>query len=276
MQQLIRRGRRSGCAAVLALEVFVSTALAQAPAMDRDCLAEAAETRVAAVIDARSVKLEDGRVLRLAGIETFALLLDSGDDAEATLRGRLETMLARAPLRVVLLTGRPDRHGRLSALVAAADGALVQEVLAREGLALAVAAGDPLPCFARFLSAENSARRAGRGFWAGTELPEARPDTLKPRIGRFAIFEGAPISVGNRPTRTYLNFGTWWSEDVTVEIPARDRALFGGEAALAQLAGRRLRIRGFVEDKGGPMVVIRSPMQMETLGAAAAIAGETP
>lgn len=148
-------------------------------------------------------------------------------------------------------------------------------MLAGDGLALAVAAGNPLPCFDRILRAEDTARRAGRGFWSRTKLPEARPDALAARIGRFAIFEGAPVSVGSRPTRTYLNFGRWWSEDVTAEIAARDRALFGGEAELAKLAGRRLRIRGFVEDKAGPMIVIRSSMQIETLGAAA-IDGEAP
>jgi hypothetical protein len=85
-------------------------------------------------------------------------------------------------------------------------------------------------------------------------------------VGRFAIFEGRVISVGARRTLTYLNFGLRWSEDVTVAIEARHRARFGGEARIADLTGRRVRIRGFVEERAGPMVAVTTPMQVEVLG----------
>jgi hypothetical protein len=73
------------------------------------------------------------------------------------------------------------------------------------------------------------------------------------------------VSVGNRRTRTYLNFGGRWAEDVTVEIEARDRDRFGGELGLADLAGWRVRVRGYVEERQGPLIIVRSPMQIERL-----------
>jgi hypothetical protein len=82
--------------------------------------------------------------------------------------------------------------------------------------------------------------------------------------------------VGNRSSRTYLNFGGFWKEDVTVEVAARDREKFGGEAGLAALAGKRVRLRGFVEEKGGPMMAMRSPNQLEILAESAGARGKTP
>ena len=101
---------------------------------------------------------------------------------------------------------------------------------------------------------------------------------LDPFIGGFAIFQGVVVSVGNRRSRTYLNFGGWWAEDVTVEIDGRDREGFGGEAGLAALAGQRVRVRGFIEEKQGPMTIVRSPMQIERIDPAGAVGGkgETP
>ena len=152
-----------------------------------------------------------------------------------------------------------------------------RKTLTREGLAVVFATDEStLPCFARLLAAEDEARREGRGFWSGEELPEAVPAALRPLIGRFAIFEGVILSVGNRRATTYLNFGTWWSEDVTVEVLAGDRERFGGEEGLSALAGKRVRVRGFLEDKAGPMLLVRSPMQLEEVGPPALANGEVP
>ena len=99
---------------------------------------------------------------------------------------------------------------------------------------------------------------------------------MRERIGRFAIFEGLLISVGNRRARSYLNFGRRWSTDTTVEIDARHREAFGGEVGLAGLAGHRLRLRGFLKEKGGPMMVVTSPMQIEILENAGPRSGIAP
>jgi hypothetical protein len=189
--------------------------------------------------------------------------------------GRLTYLSGGRTVQAKLVSQATDRYGRLPAMVVA-EGILVQEMLAREGLAIALASGEPLPCFDRILAAEEDARRHARGFWIGGDLPWARPDELSTRIGRFAIFEGNVISVGNRSARTYLNFGYRWTEDVTVEIAAGNRKRFGGEAFFAGLAGRRLRVRGYVIEKDGPRVEVSSPMQIEQLGPAAAPGGEAP
>lgn len=259
--------RFAPCAALLAAcAALLAATAAHAAAPPPACLAEAVEVTAQRVDDARSITLVDGRVLRLAGIETFALLMPERADVEPALRAHLQT-LAGAGLRAQIISQTPDRYGRLPALVATPAGVLLQESAARAGLAIALPAPEPLPCYERIVAAEDDARRAQVGFWSGVALPAAEPAALNGRIGQFAIFEGRILSVGNRPTRTYLNFGKRWSDDVTVSIRERDRDRFGGEAGLSALAGKRVRVRGFLEDHGGPSLEARSPFQIEVLDA---------
>ncbi|HWT31416.1 MAG TPA: thermonuclease family protein [Propylenella sp.] len=257
-------------------------ALALAPAgpgfAAEKCLTGARETTGAEVIDSRTVAA-DGKLFYLVGIETFGLLLpdpEGAKAAEVALQRRLQALVAGGAVQIRVVDDRPDRYGRLPALIGREGRALVQETSAREGLAIAFAGGKRVPCFDAILAAEDEARRTHRGYWAGLSLPWARPEALRPYVGRFAIFEGKVISVGNRRARTYLNFGGLWSEDVTVEIDAKHRDALGGEAALAGLAGRPVRIRGFVEERSGPVVVVTSPNQLEILAEAAANRGSMP
>jgi endonuclease YncB( thermonuclease family) len=219
----------------------------------------------AEVVDARALGLADGRLLRIAGIEPFDLLDPKATDAGPRLRERLAQLVdGRDRLSVRLTSEEPDRYGQYPALIAAGSE-LLQESIAGEGLAVAYAGGSPLPCFDRILAAEDAARRSMRGFWQGTALPRANPDALQARIRHFTIFEGEVLSVGHRGRRSYLDFGRRWSEDVTVEVEASDREHFGGEAGLNALVGHTVRVRGFLQAKAGPMMAIRSTMQLEVL-----------
>ncbi len=263
-------GRRRGALRLVLLPAaalcLIATHLSQAAAA---CLDTTVEAGTAEAVDARSLRLDDGRVLRLAGIEPFTLLLGDAADAEETLESRLAELVSGAALSVEIVSGDADRYGRLPALVTIA-GSLLQEKLAGEGLALGYAAGDPLPCFDRILAAEADARSGRRGFWSIELVVQATPEAMQPRIGRFTIFEGTVVSVGKRPATTYLDFGRTWSKDVTIEIPAKARDALGGEDALEKLAGARIRARGFLEDNAGPMLTVLSPMQLEILATGSA------
>jgi endonuclease YncB( thermonuclease family) len=260
--------KRVGLAAVLLAASLVQAAGGHAAAY---CLPEsdAEIARVAVVADARTLRLVDGRTLRLAGIEPIAALYADGaaaSAADAALVDRLQSIAGAAEIHFTAL-GESDRYGRLPALIEH-GGQLLQEALIAEGLAVAFAAGTPIPCFEVLLAAEAQARQQGRGFWADAAVPFAIPVALEARTGLFTIFEGIVLTVGNRPSRTYLNFGRRWSDDVTVEIPAAERSAFGGEEGLATMAGQRVRVRGVLEARNGPLMTVTSPNQIELLGRA--------
>jgi endonuclease YncB( thermonuclease family) len=267
MQHRLEQLRRTGLAAMSVVSVLLGPAAATT-AVAPDCVGETATAAIASVPDPRSLALKDNRVLRLAGIESFALLHPDPAAADTALLSRIAELAGGADLRLRIVSERRDRYGRLPALVVLGDGRLLQETLVGEGIAISLAFGPPLPCFGRLLAAEDAARRSERGFWAEAAVAQARPEALSSRIGRFAIFEGRVVSVGIRRAATYLNFGEKWSEDVTVEVRGRDRDHFVGRADLAAMSGQRVRVRGFLEERSGPAMVVNWPAQVEVLGAA--------
>lgn len=262
-------GRHSGSAGrwrLSAAGALVVAACSLASARAEDCsLSEAPRAAIADVPDVRTILLADGRQIRPAGIESFALLRHTDAEAEARLLDEMRRMLV-GEVRVRVIAETPDRYGRLPALIATKEHKLAQEHLAGLGLAVAYDAA-AVPCLDAILSAEAAAWRSRKGLWSGemAQLPRASPAALSPHIGGFVIFEGEVFSVGTRQWRTYLNFGRRWSEDVTATIEARDRGLFGGEAALEGLTGRWVRVRGFLDERGGPTVALRSRAQLEVL-----------
>ena len=64
----------------------------------------------------------------------------------------------------------------------------------------------------------------------------------------------------------YLNFGPDWRTDFTVRIGSDlARRLASSGLDVATLAGRRIEIRGFVLEAGGPLIELSHPEQMQVL-----------
>ena len=88
--------------------------------------------------------------------------------------------------------------------------------------------------------------------------------------GSFALVEGKVLSVRESGGTIYVNFGRRWSEDFTVTIAKRsERAFTAAGLEPKSLRGRRVRIRGWIEERGGPWVEAARPEQIEVMPAAA-------
>ena len=190
MRRLDRVPRRIALLALAALGLCPLPALAACPPP------QTPPQNVERIEDARTILLRDGTRLRLAGVEPAAAFLGEGPDP---LPARLAALLADAPVAFRAITETPDRHGRIPALLFLASGEFLQERLVAEGVAVAFAAGENLPCFDDLRAAERVARENRAGAWreAGP-LPANRPDIVAARIGRFAILQGRVLSVGTR------------------------------------------------------------------------------
>jgi endonuclease YncB( thermonuclease family) len=241
-------------------------ASAFSPAIAAGCAFEPqGEGRVAAVVDARSFRLEDGREVRLAGIEPVV--------SEKTNANRGAALAAIVAGREVTLSGEddaPDRYGRQPALVfLAPSGDLVQGLLLAQGEALVSTTVTDKECAAVLTAAEAEARQAKRGTWAD---PAAIKNTESPGdilagIGRFTVVEGKVLSVRQAGTTTYLNFGRNWTRDFAVTISRRMLAAFEAAGiALKSFENRRIRVRGFIEARGGPRIDVLRVGQIELLG----------
>jgi hypothetical protein len=208
------------------------------------------EGHVAEIIDARSLRLTDGREIRLAGIEPAASVVQPA---------KSDSALARIVKdQDVILEGdddAPDRYGRQTAFVhLASSQALLQELLLAEGEALVSADVTDKDCAARLLTAEAGARAAKKATWASrSAIKNAEsPDDILTGIGRFTVVEGKVLSVRQAGATTYLNFGRNWTRDFAVTISRRMMpAIESAGLVPKSLENRRIRVRGWVEAHGG-------------------------
>jgi endonuclease YncB( thermonuclease family) len=237
--------------------------LATTASLATGCLLQAqGEGRVDAVIDGSSFRLQDGREVRLAGIVTDAA------DKEARLSA-LSSILANHDVSLRGDDDMPDRYGRQPAFVFL-DGSEtpVQSMLLAQGHALVSATVTNKECAATLMAAEAEARGAKKGIWgdpSAIKNAESPVDILA-GTGRFTLVEGKVLSVRQAGATTYLNFGRNWTQGFAATISRRVAPAF--EAAgivLKSLENRRIRVRGWVEARGGPRIEMLRVGQIELL-----------
>ncbi len=237
---------------------------AASPAHAAGCAFEPqGEGRVAEILDARTFRLADGREVRLAGIEPVAA-------EKASRTAALSAIIAG---RDVTLSGEddtPDRYGRQPAFVFVGGSETpVQGLLLAQGEALVSATVTNKDCALVLTAAEAAARQAKQGTWAGpAAIKNAEsPGDILAGIGRFTVVEGKVLSVRQAGATTYLNFGRNWTRDFAVTISRRVvPALEAAGIAVKSLENRRIRIRGWVEARGGPRIEVLRVGQIELLG----------
>ena len=173
----------------IALGAILLLTAAVGPADAAGCAFEPqGEGRVTTVIDARSFRLQDGREVRLAGIEPVAIEKPPANRAPA-----LAEMLNDRDVRLHGEDDTPDRYGRQPAFVFLVPSeTLVQAELLAQGEALVSATVTDRECAALLMAAEAAARKAKRGIWgdpAAIKNTESPGDILA-GIGRFTRGRG--------------------------------------------------------------------------------------
>jgi endonuclease YncB( thermonuclease family) len=225
---------------------------------------------VTAVSDGRTFTLDDGREIRLAAIEVPAS--DGVEQASQSAAQAKEVLQSLVTGRAVTL-GRTerDRYGRTVAHAFLRDAGTERwiqgEMLERGHARVAARMGDG--CVAELRQRERAARAAQLGLWADPYYGMRRADdpaAVSGERGRFAIVEGNVVSVRESGGTVYVNFGRRWSSDFTVTIAKRnERAFAAAGVEPKRLAGRRIRVRGWIEERGGPWVEATRPEQIEVV-----------
>jgi endonuclease YncB( thermonuclease family) len=211
---------------------------------------------VKAVRDTRTILLADGRTLHLAALEIPA-------GREAVLRS-----LEGRTLGLKAGVGSPDRYGRLVAFAAPPAGApTVQEGLVSEGHARVSARVGNQGCAKTLLTLEQQAREARRGLWTDPNFAPLHADDygrFRAERGRFVLVEGKVLSVRESGATIYVNFGHRFTRDLSLTILRRLRANFTAAGVEpSSLQGRRIRVRGWLELRRGPIVDVAAPEQIE-------------
>jgi endonuclease YncB( thermonuclease family) len=237
----------------------IAALLAHGAAAQEACKLEAVGTgKVVAVRDGRTLMLEDGRELRLAAIE-------APDQSRAAL---LRLADGRTLHLAKLGATDHDRYGRLVAFAFAGDGAQsLQRAMLGEGWARVSSRVGGNTCASDLLAMEKVARTARCGLWADPNFaPLAAENTIRLRAetGHFVLVEGKVLSVRESGATIYVNFGRRWAESFSVTIPRRlGRSFAAAGMEPKQLEGRRVRVRGFLEQRTGPIIAAEATEQIE-------------
>ena len=223
------------------------------------------EGSVAAIIDGRTFRLQDGREIRLAGIEP---VMTGNEKANPT--AALAAIVAGREVKLRGEDDTPDRYGRQPAFVFVDQSeTAVQSLLLAQGEALVSATVTDKNCAAELLAAEAAGRQAKRGTWAApAAIKNAEsPGDILARVGQFTVVEGKVLSVRQAGATTYVNFGRRWTQDFAVTISRRMMPAFEAAGITPKsLENRRIRVRGWIEARGGPRIEALRVGQVEVLG----------
>lgn len=207
-----------------------------------------------------SFLLKDGREVRLGGLK-----------APEQSREMLEKIIVG---KEVLLEGATiDRYGRTVAEVFVIAGKnekiSVQHEAVKAGAAFIYSLSGSEPDLEELAKLENEARAARRGIWRDPFYADVPADRVEDKVGRFAFVRGLVLDAARVKNKVYLNFGSDWRTDFTVEIAARDLRKFKkAQIDPLELKGKTIHVRGLVQNYFGPIITVTHPAQIGIEGQA--------
>lgn len=234
---------------------------------------EAGESHsVAEIIDGDSLRLSDGRVVKLSGIRApDAPPNVEGGTAESwplglEATGVVSTLVGDEQVILAYGDNRLDRHGRILAQVTNSKGQWLQGRLLQKGLARVESYPDNRAGVSEMLVLERQARAERRGLWRHPFYAVRRAEDAGEDIGSFQLIEGRVLKVAIVGGRAYLNFGEDWRSDFTLVIEPAQRRQFEAEGLDPRLfEGRRVQARGWLGYRNGATINITHPEQIEVL-----------
>lgn len=196
------------------------------------------------VVDGDTLRLSDGRSVRMIGLNTPELGKQGRSDEPFAVaaRKRLEALVADSGGRVGLQPGQQakDHYGRTLAHVYSTNGTNLEAQMLADGLGFQVAVAPNVDLVACQQAAERSARQAGRGLWR--QSPVLKAEQI--RTSGFAVVSG-------RVSKVQRNRGGIWIElqDAVVLRVAPNLVGQFDSARLQTLQGRQIEARGWVVDR---------------------------
>lgn len=203
----------------------------------------AAETvRVRYVVDGDSLRLFDGRKVRLIGINTPELGRDGKTDEPLAARARdeLKILVGRQPVTLKTGPDRYDHYGRLLAYIGLSNGKLAGELLLQKGLASMIAVPPNLAHVDHYRLAEARARKQRLGIWALPYYQPVAASSLDHTMTGYGFVQGRIKRVGK--SRKYVYFDL--TPEFAIAIDRDHWHYFGGNPQL--WLGKKIVVRGWV------------------------------
>ncbi|MCP5162624.1 MAG: thermonuclease family protein [Hahellaceae bacterium] len=200
------------------------------------------------VFDGDTVLLEDGRKVRLIGVntpETGKKGVASEPLADEAMREARRFVSASRSVRILFETERADRYGRSLAHLVNESGESLEKRLIDRGLGFSVTFPPNLAFRECLQRAEDSARRSRVGIW-GMAYYEARPASavtdqdagfrrIKGKVEKISIIDGK----------------TWWlmlEGNVALQITKHNQPYFSVQS-VKSLYGQSIEVKGWLTSR---------------------------
>ncbi len=237
--------------------------------------------QVARTVDGDTLRLADGRSVRLIGINTPEMGRKGRADepgAKAA-RDRLQALVKEGGGKVAIRPGAEphDRHGRTLAHVYTPRGRNIEAILLGEGLGFQIVVPPNDALWACHAAAERTARQVGLGVWRGFS---PQPVASLKRAG-FAIVTGRIQRIGRNRGGTWIDL----EGGLVLQVRQADAHLFEGSLQGLQI-GQAVEARGWIVDRRrrsgkasgqAPWLLrLTSPIMFEQVPSAAKVVPSNP
>lgn len=237
------------------------------------CGTPSGAVRVVDIDERLGIHLEDGRIVRLGGLDTPVPTRGSPQTATAA-RKFLSGLLVGREVELDLMASGTDRWDRTVAdlaipeISAGTTGSTAIALLAA-GHARVRPEFEARACAPARLAVENQARRAWLGLWrdpayAIVEASDAA--ALRAHDGQFIVIEGRVRRVGFARSRLYLDLVPYGGPMVVIARKLAP-ALAREGRPVEGLTGAVIRARGALDDRPRPTIEVDEPAMIETVRA---------
>ncbi len=218
------------------------------------------------MVDGDTLRLENGQLVRLTGINTPELGRDGAPDQPlaAAARQSLKQLISKGNIQLEPAVKRRDRYRRKLGAVFV-DGRHAAAVLLEQGLGWHIIVPPDTGYIACLQRAERRARERGAGVWASEKLAPVAAAKVRHGDSGFIRLRGRVTSVSR-------SRHSWWLEldqAVSVKLDHRDLKYFDGLSP-KKWQGRTLQLRGWLiyrgrSQRGYPpwMMQLRHPAMLE-------------
>ncbi len=157
--------------------------------------------KITNVIDGDTVKIENGQVVRLIGMDAPETS-QSGECYSKEATKKLEELVLDKEVRLEKDVSETDKYGRLLRYLWTGDD-LINEILVREGFAKVSTYPPDVKYKDRFIEAERLAREKGKGLWGEackpTQTSTPKPATMSKSV---SVSTPTPVPVDIPPAQT--------------------------------------------------------------------------
>ncbi len=225
------------------------------------------ESTVLAIAGPQTLRLADGRFVRLAEILVPAPVPVGFDPSAAAAAYLRQTALGRK-VEVRFGGTQRDRYGIYTGhiYVAGEPAVWLQEGLVSSGFATVLPQPDNHACSQRLLALEAAARSEKRGHWGLAffkVLKASDPRSILNLVQTYQIVEGTAGHAFESGSRITLHFGNESQYGFTATLEPAVRKRFSDKQTPESWEKLPLRIRGWIDRKRGPAISVGLTEQIE-------------